>query len=57
MWRNPEVSYNPFYKGSPVSLGLGSSFDDRLLGSIFGRNKTVVRTGYSISAVNGVGLY
>jgi hypothetical protein len=57
---DPKYPYNPFYKGfSPrVAAAWNPSFDDGLLGSIFGRNKTVVRGGYSIlyGRLNGVGL-
>jgi hypothetical protein len=52
--------YNAFYKGfSPrVAAAWSPSFDDGLLGDIFGRNKTVVRAGYGIlyGRLNGVGL-
>ena len=57
---DPKYPYNPFYGGfSPRIAGAWNpSFDEGLLGSIFGRNKTVVRTGYSIlyGRLNGVGL-
>jgi hypothetical protein len=57
---SPKYPYNPFYGGwSPrVAAAWNPSFDEGLLGSIFGRNKTVVRTGYSIlyGRLNGVGL-
>ena len=57
---HPKYPYNPFYKGfSPRIAGAWApAFDDGLLGSIFGRNKTVVRGGYSIlyGRLNGVGL-
>jgi hypothetical protein len=57
---DPKYPYNPFYKGfSPrVAAAWNPSFDDGLLGSVFGRNKTVVRGGYSIlyGRLNGVGL-
>jgi hypothetical protein len=52
--------YNPFYKGfSPrVSAAWSPSYDSGLLGDIFGKNKTVIRGGYSIlyGRLNGVGL-
>jgi hypothetical protein len=57
---NPKYPYNPFYKGfSPrLAAAWNPSFDDGLLGSVFGRNKTVLRGGYSIlyGRLNGVGL-
>ena len=57
---DPKYPYNPFYKGfSPRVAGAWApSFSDGLLGAVFGQNKTVVRTGYSIlyGRLNGVGL-
>jgi carboxypeptidase family protein len=57
---NPKYPYNPFYKGfSPrVAVAWAPRADDGLLGAIFGNNKTVVRSGYSIlyGRLNGVGL-
>jgi hypothetical protein len=57
---HPKYPYNPFYNGwSPRVAGAWNpNFDSGLLGSIFGRNKTVVRTGYSLlyGRLNGVAL-
>jgi hypothetical protein len=57
---HPKYPYNPFYKGfSPrVAVAWNPNFDSGLLGDVFGRNKTVVRGGYSIlyGRLNGVGL-
>ena len=57
---HPKYPYNPFYKSfSPrVAAAWNPSFDSGLLGDVFGRNKTVVRGGYSIlyGRLNGVGL-
>src|ERR1700719_4810486 len=56
----PKDSYNPFYKGfSPRIAGAWNPrFDEGLLGSLFGHNKTGLRGGYSIlyGRLNGVGL-
>jgi Carboxypeptidase regulatory-like domain len=52
--------YNPFYKGfSPrVSAAWSPSFDNGIMGKAFGRNKTVIRGGYSriFGRLNGVDL-
>ena len=57
---HPKYPYNPYYKSfSPrVAAAWNPSFDSGLLGDVFGRNKTVVRGGYSIlyGRLNGVGL-
>jgi hypothetical protein len=57
---HPKYPYNPFYKSfSPrIAAAWNPSFDSGLLGDIFGRNKTVVRGGYSIlyGRLNGVDL-
>src|SRR5208283_1724624 len=57
---HPKYIYNPFYKEfSPrVAAAWDPSFDSGLLGDLFGRNKTVVRGGYSIlyGRLNGVDL-
>ncbi len=57
---HPKYPYNPYYKGfSPrVAAAWNPSFDGGLLGDVFGKNKTVVRGGYSIlyGRLNGVGL-
>jgi hypothetical protein len=57
---NPKYPYNPYYKSfSPrVAAAWNPSFDSGLLGDVFGRNKTVVRGGYSIlyGRLNGVAL-
>src|SRR5215469_12762318 len=57
---NPKYPYNPFYKSfSPrVAAAWNPSFDSGLLGDLFGRQKTVVRGGYSIlyGRLNGVDL-
>jgi hypothetical protein len=52
--------YSPFYGGfSPrVSLAWSPGFDDGMLGSVIGRNKTVIRGGYAriYGRLNGVDL-
>jgi hypothetical protein len=52
--------YDPFYGGlSPrVAAAWNPNFDSGLLGSVFGRGKTVIRGGYSriYGRLNGVGL-
>jgi hypothetical protein len=52
--------YNPFYGGfSPrVALAWSPSFDGGILGSVVGRNKTVIRGGYAriYGRLNGVDL-
>jgi hypothetical protein len=57
---HPKYPYNPYYKSfSPrVAAAWNPSFDSGLLGDVFGRNKAVVRGGYSIlyGRLNGVGL-
>ena len=57
---NPKYPYNPFYKDfSPrIAAAWNPRFDNGLLGSVFGNNKTVMRGGYSIlyGRLNGVGL-
>ena len=57
---HPKYPYNPFYKSfSPrVAAAWNPSFDNGLLGSVFGQNKTVIRGGYSIlyGRLNGVDL-
>ena len=57
---HPKYPYDPYYKSfSPrVAAAWNPSFDSGLLGDVFGRNKTVVRGGYSIlyGRLNGVGL-
>jgi hypothetical protein len=57
---HPSNFYNPFYKSfSPrIAVAWNPKFDDGVLASIFGRNQTVVRGGYSIlyGRLNGVGL-
>jgi Carboxypeptidase regulatory-like domain len=57
---HPKYPYNPFYKSfSPrIAAAWNPRFDSGLLGDVFGRNKTVVRGGYSIlyGRLNGVGL-
>jgi hypothetical protein len=57
---HPKYPYNPYYKSfSPrVAAAWNPSFDSGLLGDVFGRNKTVVRGGYSIlyGRLNGVDL-
>ncbi len=57
---DPKYPYNPFYKGfSPrVAAAWNPSFDSGLLGDLFGKNKTVIRGGYSLlyGRLNGVGL-
>jgi len=55
---NPKYPYDPFYKGfSPrVAAAWNPSFDSGLLSELLGRNKTVIRGGYSIlyGRLNGV---
>jgi hypothetical protein len=57
---HPKYPYNPFYNGfSPrVAAAWNPSYDSGLLGDLFGKNKTVIRGGYSIlyGRLNGVGL-
>src|ERR1043166_6409307 len=57
---HPKYPYNPFYKSfSPrIAPAWNPRFDSGLLGDVFGRNKTVIRAGYSIlyGRLNGVGL-
>jgi len=57
---HPKYPYNPFYKSfSPrIAAAWNPSFDSGLLGAVFGRQKTVVRGGYSIlyGRLNGVDL-
>jgi hypothetical protein len=57
---HPKYPYNPYYKSfSPrVAAAWNPSFDSGLLGDLFGRNKTVLRGGYSIlyGRLNGVDL-
>lgn len=69
---NPDLAYVPIkqtgrkYPYDPdwtnfsprVALAWNPSFDNGLLGSVFGNRKTVVRTGYSrvYDRVNGVGI-
>ena len=57
---HPKYPYNPYYKSfSPrVAAAWNPSFNNGLLGSIFGQNKTVIRGGYSIlyGRLNGVDL-
>jgi len=57
---HPKYPYNPFYKSfSPrIAAAWNPRFDSGLLGDVFGRNKTVIRGGYSIlyGRLNGVGL-
>jgi hypothetical protein len=57
---HPKYPYNPYYKSfSPrIAAAWNPSFSDGLLGAVFGRNKTVVRGGYSIlyGRLNGVDL-
>jgi hypothetical protein len=56
----PKYPYNPYYKSfSPrIAAAWNPSFDSGLLGDLFGRNKTVIRGGYSIlyGRLNGVAL-
>ena len=57
---HPKYPYDPFYKSfSPrIAAAWNPNFDSGLLGDVFGRNKTVVRGGYSIlyGRLNGVAL-
>lgn len=57
---HPSNFYNPFYKGfSPrLAAAWNPKFDGGMMESIFGRNSTVIRGGYSVvySRLNGVGL-
>jgi hypothetical protein len=57
---HPKYPYNPYYKSfSPrVAAAWNPSFDSGLLGDLFGRNKTVIRGGYSLlyGRLNGVDL-
>ncbi len=57
---HPKYPYNPYYKSfSPrVAAAWNPSFDSGLLGDLFGRNKTVIRGGYSMlyGRLNGVDL-
>jgi hypothetical protein len=57
---NPKYPYNPYYKSfSPrIAAAWNPSFDSGLFADLFGRNKTVIRGGYSIlyGRLNGVAL-
>jgi len=57
---HPKYPYNPYYKSfSPrIAAAWNPSFDSGLLADVFGRNKTVIRGGYSIlyGRLNGVAL-
>src|SRR5258705_2530820 len=57
---NPKYPYNPYYKSfSPrIAAAWNPNFDSGLLADVFGRNKTVIRGGYSIlyGRLNGVAL-
>jgi hypothetical protein len=57
---HPKYPYNPYYKSfSPrIAAAWNPGFDSGLLGDVFGKNKTVIRGGYSIlyGRLNGVGL-
>jgi hypothetical protein len=57
---HPKYPYNPYYKSfSPrVAAAWNPSFNSGLLGDVFGRNKTVIRGGYSLlyGRLNGVDL-
>ena len=57
---HPKYPFDPFYHGfSPrVAVAWNPGFDSGLLGTVFGKNKTVVRGGYGriYGRVNGVGL-
>src|SRR4029077_4723892 len=47
---SPKYPYNPYYKSfSPrIAAAWNPSFDSGLLRDVFGRNKTVIRGGYSL---------
>lgn len=55
---NPKYPYDPYYKGfSPrVAAAWNPNYDSGFLSNLFGRNKTVIRGGYSIlyGRLNGV---
>jgi len=57
---HPKYPYDPYYKSfSPrIAAAWNPSFDSGLLGDVLGRNKTVIRGGYSIlyGRLNGVAL-
>jgi hypothetical protein len=57
---HPKYPFNPYYKSfSPrIAAAWSPSFDSGLLSDVFGRNKTVIRGGYSIlyGRLNGVAL-
>jgi hypothetical protein len=57
---HPKYPYNPYYKSfSPhLAAAWNPNFDDGILATVFGHNKTVIRGGYSIlyGRLNGVGL-
>ena len=57
---HPSNLYNPYYKSfSPrIAAAWNPKFDSGMLASIFGRNQTVIRGGYSIlyGRLNGVDL-
>jgi hypothetical protein len=57
---HPKYPYNPYYKSfSPrIAAAWNPNFDSGLFGDVFGRNKTVIRGGYSLlyGRLNGVDL-
>jgi hypothetical protein len=57
---HPKYPYNPYYKSfSPrIAAAWNPSFDSGLFRDVFGRNKTVIRGGYSLlyGRLNGVDL-
>ena len=57
---HPKYPYDPYYKSfSPrIAAAWNPNFDSGLLADVFGRNKTVIRGGYSIlyGRLNGVAL-
>ena len=57
---HPKYPYNPYYKSfSPrIAAAWNPNFDSGLFAEVFGRNKTVIRGGYSIlyGRLNGVAL-
>jgi len=57
---HPKYPYDPFYKSfSPrISVAWSPSYDDGLLGDVFGKSQTVVRGGYNriYGRLNGVNL-